>query len=178
MKKAFKFLSLCSVLFVQSAMAHVVLDEAVTLAGTSYRASVRVAHGCDASPTTAIQVFMPAGFQGAKPMPKPGWTVRVRRDKLAQPYASHGKTVTDDVVEVSWTAMGPDNALPDDWYDEFVFRGVPAQAGMLWFRVLQTCAKGSLDWSQIPAKGTSIQGLKAPAALLEVIPSGPATHQH
>jgi periplasmic copper chaperone A len=180
MKTFFKTLALCSqLLLVQSATAHVVLDDAVALVGANYRASFRVAHGCDASPTTAIQVFMPAGFQGAKPMPKPGWTLRVRRDKLTQPYSSHGKTVTDDVVEISWTANGPDNALPDEWYEEFVLRGgLPAEGGPLWFRVRQTCANGSLDWSQIPANGTSTRGLKAPAVLLEVIPSEPVAHQH
>ena len=46
----------------------------------------------------------------------------------------------------------------------------------MWFKVLQTCEKGTLDWSEIPASGTSAKGLKAPAALLEVLPSAPAGH--
>lgn len=161
------------------AFSHVVLADPAALAGTSYRATLRVGHGCDGSPTTAIKVFLPAGFQGAKPMPKPGWALRTRVEKLAQPYSSHGKTVTEDVVEITWTAAGRDNWLPDAWYDEFVLRGgLPEQAGPLWFRVLQTCETGHLDWAQIPAAGTSTKGLKAPAVLLELIPSGPAGHQH
>ena len=163
----------------QAGFAHVVLDEPAALAGTSYRASFRVGHGCNGSPTTAIKVFLPAGFQGAKPMPKPGWALSTRVEKLAKPYNSHGKTVTEDVVEIAWTANSKDNWLPDAWYDEFVLRGgLPAEGGPLWFRVLQTCENGSLDWSRIPASGTSTKGLKAPAVLLEVIPSGPAAHQH
>jgi uncharacterized protein YcnI len=163
-----------------AASAHVVLEEPVALAGSSYRAAFRVGHGCAGSPTTAIRVLLPAGVRGAKPMPKAGWTLAIRREALAQPYDSHGKTVRDDVVEVSWTANGPASYLQDGWYDEFVLRAtLPAQEGALWFRVLQTCEQGRLDWTEVPAHGTSTHSLKAPAALLEVLPSGPGGgHAH
>lgn len=161
------------------ASAHVVLEDQAALAGSSYRAAFRVGHGCAGSPTTGIRVFLPAGVRGAKPSPKPGWTLAVRREPLAQPYDSHGKTVREDVVEISWTASGPAHALLDDWYDEFVLRAtLPAQAGALWFRVLQTCASGQLDWADIPVQGTSTRGMKTPAVLLEVLPSGQAGHVH
>lgn len=160
--------------------AHVVLEEPAALAGSSYRASFRVGHGCAGSPTTGIQVYLPAGVRGAKPMPKAGWALTTRRAPLAQPYESHGKTVREDVVEISWTVQNPAQALPDDWYDEFVLRvTLPAQAGALWFRVLQTCASGQLDWADIPAQGTSTRGMKTPAVLLEVLPGGSASaHAH
>ncbi len=163
-----------------SAQAHVVLDESAALAGTSYRAAFRVGHGCAGSPTTAIKVFIPAGFSGAKPMPKPGWSLAVRLARLDTPYRSHGREVTEDVAEVTWTAQSRESALPDAWYDEFVLHGsLSAKAGPMWFRVLQTCESGSLDWAEIPATGTSTRGLKSPAALLEVIESGHAGgHQH
>ena len=163
-----------------SASAHVVLEDGAALAGSSYRASFRIGHGCAGSPTTGIRVYMPTGVRGAKPMPKAGWTLTTRRAPLAQPYDNHGKTVREDVVEVSWVANGPAQALPDDWYEEFVLRAtLPEQAGALWFRVLQTCANGQLDWAEIPAQGTSTRGMKTPAALLEVLPSGGASaHAH
>lgn len=160
--------------------AHVVLEEPAALAGSSYRASFRVGHGCAGSPTTGIQVYLPASVRGAKPMPKAGWALTTRRAPLAQPYESHGKTVREDVVEISWTVQNPAQALPDDWYEEFVLRAtLPAQAGALWFRVLQTCASGQLDWADIPAQGTSTRGMKTPAVLLEVLPGGSASaHAH
>lgn len=163
-----------------AAQAHVVLEEPVALAGSSYRASFRIGHGCAGSPTTGIQVYLPAGVRGAKPMPKAGWALTTRRAPLAQPYESHGKTVREDVVEISWTVQNPAQALPDDWYEEFVLRAtLPAQAGALWFRVLQTCASGQLDWADIPAQGTSTRGMKTPAVLLEVLPGGSASaHAH
>jgi uncharacterized protein YcnI len=163
-----------------AASAHIVLDEPAALAGTSYKAAFRVSHGCDGSPTTAIKVFMPAGFSGAKPMPKAGWVLTVRSGQLAMPYMSHGKQVTQDVTEISWTASGKENWLQDAWYDEFVLRGgLPEQPGAVWFRVLQTCETGQVDWAQVPASGTSTKGLKNPAALVETIESGHAGgHQH
>jgi uncharacterized protein YcnI len=159
--------------------AHIVLDEPAALAGRSYKAVLRVGHGCEGSPTTAIKVLVPAGFQGAKPMPKAGWTLSVTTARLAKPYDSHGKTITEDVAEITWTARSKDNWLPDAWFDEFVLRGgLPTAAGPMWFKVLQTCEKGRNDWVQVPHSGFSTQGLKAPAALLEIIESGPAGHQH
>ena len=123
---------------------------------------------------------LPAGVRGAKPMPKPGWTLAERRAPLAQPVTSHGKTVTDDVAEVTWTASTAQHALPDAHYDEFVLRAtLPAAAGPLWFPVRQVCEQGRIDWVQQPASGTAIDGLKWPAALLDVLPAEPASaHQH
>jgi len=175
-----KLIAVCAIATGAAAsFAHVVLGEPAALAGTSYRATLRVGHGCDGSPVTALRVMLPAGFTGAKPMPKAGWVLSLKSAKLAKPYESHGKTITEDVTEISWTAASKDYWLPDAFYDEFVLRGsLPATAGPLWFKVQQTCEKGSIDWAEIPATGTSTKGLKFPAALLDVIESGPAGHQH
>jgi uncharacterized protein YcnI len=124
-------------------------------------------------------VLIPPGFQGAKPQPKAGWVLALRREKLAQPYSSHGRQVTEDVAEITWTAASPDSWLPDAYFDEFVLRGtLPTEAAPLWFKVLQTCDKGRLDWTQLPASGTSTKDLKSPAALLELIPSAQTGHAH
>jgi len=161
------------------AFAHIVLAEPAALANTSYRATLRVGHGCDGASTSAIRVTMPTGFRGAKPMPKAGWVLSVKSAKLDQPYDDHGKPVTQDVSEISWTAASRDHWLPDAFYDEFVLRGLPVLAGPMWFKVLQTCDKASTHWAELPASGTSTDKLKNPAALLEVIPSEQAGgHQH
>lgn len=153
-----------------SAFSHIVLQDGAAAAGASYRATLRVGHGCDGAATTGISVTIPAGFTGAQPMPKPGWTVKTTTGKLAQPYTSHGKTFTEGVTEISWTASAPDNALPNAFYDEFVLRGTtPTQPGPLWFKVVQTCTQGVNNWVEVPTAGTSTKGLKSPAALLEVL---------
>ncbi len=166
-----------------SVFSHVVLEQQTASVGESYRAVFRVGHGCDGLATTGITVQIPPGVQGAKPMPKPGWTLTVRKEKLATPYSSHGKQVTDDVSEVSWTVASPEAALPDAFYDEFVLRaGLPASAGPLWFKVIQDCKDGDKAgrnaWTQVPLEDLSTKGLKSPAAPLNVQGKPAEAHQH
>lgn len=148
------------------ARAHVTLEVPQALAGTSYRAVLRVRHGCAGSATTALTVRIPPGLRNAKPMPKAGWTIAVRGDATG-------------ASEIRWAAASPANWLPDAYYDEFVLRGQkPAEPGLLWFKVLQQCETGQGDWSEIPAAGSDVRGMRAPAAPLDVLPDEHAGHEH
>lgn len=170
MKHAIKlFTLLAAILLIDNAAhAHVVLDQRTATAGSYYRGAFRVGHGCDGAATVAITIRIPGGVRGAKPMPKPGWIIERRVEKLALPYDSHGKTVTEDVVAITWRG-GP---LPDAFFDEFAIQTqLPATPGPLWFKVLQQCETGEIDWATIPASGTSTRGIKAPAVLLELLPA-------
>lgn len=160
--------------------AHTVLEYTVATAGQSYKATFKVGHGCGNSPTRQIVVDIPAGVQGAKPMPKAGWRLEVTHEKLAQPYTSHGRTITEDVSRISWTAKTPEDFLPNGHYDEFVLMGsLPAQAGMMFWPVQQVCEQGRMDWVEVPKPGQKLSDLKSPAAALELMPSaGTAEHQH
>ncbi len=168
--------------FCSIAQAHVVLGQPSAPVGSAYQAVLRVGHGCSGAATTGITVRLPEGFRGARPQPKPGWTLAVRRAALAEPYESHGRTVREDVVEVTWRAATLEAALDDAFYDEFNLRGsLPAQPGALWFKVLQTCGDSSVDWAEVPAGGESVQNLKTPALLLQVLPADgaqPQAHHH
>ncbi len=176
-----KIIAACALLAgAQGSFAHISLQDPAAAAGVSYRAAFRVSHGCDDSPTTSVQVMIPAGFQSAQPMPKPGWTIYTRMGKLEVPYESHGKRFAEGVLEIRWEANGIENALPASFYDEFVLRGTtPLKPGPLWFKVLQNCEQGGNAWVEVPASGSSTKGLKSPAALLEVLDvqkSGGGTH--
>ena len=155
-----------------SADAHVVLDQRTAPAGSYFRGAFRVGHGCDGSATVAITINLPEGVRGAKPMPKPGWTIERRVEKLTKPYDSHGKTVTEEVAAITWRG----GLLPDDFFDEFAVQmQLPETPGPIWFKVLQQCEKGEANWATVPASGTSTRGLKAPAVLLELVaPTAPA----
>lgn len=158
-----------------TAQAHVTLETPQAAAGAYYKAVLRVTHGCEGSPVTQVIVDIPAGVQGAKPMAKPGWRIEIDRAPLAQPYTSHGRTVTEDVAQVRFTG-GP---LPDNQFDEFALSvKLPDQAGPLYWNVTQVCEKGRIDWAERPAAGQSLHDLKAPAALLEVQPAEHAHHAH
>ena len=155
--------------------AHAVLTEQTALSGSYYKGAVRIGHGCEGSATTGVKLFIPSGFEGAKPQPKTGWSLKITKAKLAEPYQSHGKTVSEDVVAMEWVASSKDAALPDGAFDEFAFMTkLPEKAGPVWLRVLQTCEKGQNDWAEIPASGTSTKGMKYPAALLTLKAEGTA----
>jgi hypothetical protein len=156
-----------------SAYSHAVLADSSAIAGSYYKGAVRIGHGCDGSSTTGIKLFIPAGFEGAKPQPKAGWAVTVKKAKLAEPYVSHGKTISEDVVEIEWKANSKESALVDGAFDEFAFMTkLPEKSGANWLRVLQTCEKGQNDWAEIPASGISTKGMKMPAALLNIKAEG------
>jgi len=172
---------LCALLAAMSlaASAHTVLEYPVATAGQSYKATFKVGHGCGTSSTRQIVVDIPAGVQGAKPMPKPGWRLEVSRDKLAKPYTSHGRTVTEDVTRISWTAKTADDMLPNGHYDEFVLVGtLPEQAGTMYWPVQQVCEQGRMDWTDTPQPGQKLSDLKSPAAVLELMPGAGGAHAH
>jgi len=156
-------------LTLHAAHAHAVLDPPRAPAGSHYKGSIRIGHGCDGAATWRVAVTLPRGFQGTRPQPKPGWDLSTRRVKLEEPYTSHGKRVTEEVVEIVWEARGRKQFLRDDHFDEFSFTArLPEQAGAVWIPVTQTCEVGEIQWSQVPASGDSPRGLKTPAARLQL----------
>lgn len=164
--------SLTLLVAAQAALAHVTLENPKATAGEGYKAVLRVGHACTAGGmTTALSVLIPEGVSNPKPMPKAGWAVVVKKIKLAEPLVVYGRTITEVVQEVTWTAASKEAAISDDQYDEFIVRGtLPAKAGVLWWKTVQTCDNGKSEWTEVPAQGTSIKGLKGPAAPLEVLP--------
>jgi uncharacterized protein YcnI len=160
------------------AYAHVVLEQGQAEAGATYKAVLRVGHGCGESPVTELVVQIPPGVQGARPMAKPGWQIAVTRAPLAVPVTSHGRTVSEDVSQIRWSGGRLDAAQ----YDDFVLLArLPDQPGPLYWKISQICESGRADWVEVPAAGQTPRDLKAPAALLEVRPAAPAAapvHQH
>src|SRR5262245_39044219 len=106
-----------------AALAHVTLERPEAPVGASYKAVLKVPHGCRGSPTTAIRVRLPAGVVGVKPMPKPGWQLDIVTGKYPKAYNLRGAQVTEGVTEIGWSG----GKLADVHYDEFVFTSVIAE---------------------------------------------------
>ncbi|MBX3446447.1 MAG: YcnI family protein [Parvibaculum sp.] len=159
------------------ASAHVVLDQAEAAAGSYFKATFRVPHGCDGSPTTAISIAIPEGVISVKPQPKHGWTVTTEKAPYKQSYKLHGKTVTEGVIRVTWEG-GP---LADDMFDEFAFMTkLPddPEIMMIFFPVLQTCEKGATAWDEIAMPGTDPHSLARPAPMLHLDHGEGGGHHH
>ncbi|MBP2311712.1 YcnI family protein [Azospirillum soli] len=145
-----------------SALAHTTLEAKQAPAGSTYKAVLRVGHGCGDSPTTALRVQIPEGVVAVKPMPKPGWTLTTKEGQYAQAYDYYGEKLTKGVTEIAWTG----GSLPDAHYDEFVFRAkLPDQpvGTVIHFPVVQECEKGVHRWIEIPEPGKSPDDYKEPA---------------
>lgn len=108
----------------------------------------------------------------AKPMPKPGWELATVKDKYAQTYDYFGTPLSEGVTEIAWTG----GELPDDWYDEFVFRSRLAgfePGTVVWFPVVQECAGGVHRWIEIPEPGKTPDDYEEPAPGLTIIERPP-----
>lgn len=150
-------------LLLTAAQAHAVLERKEAAPNASYRGIVQIMHGCGGAATTKVTVTIPEGMIGAKPMPKPGWTLETTKGAYAKEYQSfHGK-VSEGVKSITWSGGN----LPDDQVDEFTFfvrvSDAFAPGATVFFPVDQTCERGAISWSEIPAEGEDAHALKSPA---------------
>jgi uncharacterized protein YcnI len=130
------------------AAAHISLENQQAPANSIDRAVFRVPHGCGEAATTRITVRLPEGFIQARPMPKPGWTLRV----TYRGEAPSGHGAIADAAEI----VREGGSLPNAHYDEFVIRmRLPDRRGeLVYIPVIQDCEGGaSTGWVQIPEAG-------------------------
>ncbi|RUW66527.1 MULTISPECIES: YcnI family protein [unclassified Mesorhizobium] len=169
-----KYLLTAGVLFAlgaDAALAHVTLETQEAPVGSTYKAVLRLPHGCEGKATTAVRVQIPEGVISVKPMPKPGWTLQTKKGKYEKSYQLYGETLTTGVKEVDWSGGN----LPDEFYDEFVFRAnltadLPV-GQMLYFPVVQECDGGAAArWIEMPAAGQEEDELENPAPGIKLLP--------
>lgn len=157
--------------FTAPVFAHVSLQVPTAAAGSTYKAVLQVPHGCDGAATTTIKVRLPEGFFAVKPMPKPGWTIETVKGPYEKSYEQHGATITEGVTTIIWS--GGD--LPDDFYDEFAFRGSLAadlpEGTVLSFPTVQICGSAEEAWIDV----TGDSAAEKPAPVLAITP---AQHGH
>ncbi|NTA84518.1 DUF1775 domain-containing protein [Agrobacterium tumefaciens] len=151
-------------------MAHITLETPTAKIGSSYKAVLRVGHGCEGKATTAIRVRLPEGVISVKPMPKPGWKIEKTQGEYAKAYDYYGQEKTSGVRELTWSG-GP---LGDDEYDEFVFRAYVTNAfkagQTVAFPIVQECVDGATTrWIEIPALGKVADDYEHPAPVLTIV---------
>lgn len=149
MKKTLTTVSL--LLCATFASAHVSLDPARVEAGTTYRGVLRVGHGCDGAATTTLDVQVPVGVSRVRALPKPGWQLLQTGN------------------EIVWTAERGKALDAKDKGEFGIEFEAPKQTGPVWFKALQRCQGASMNWADVPAQGTSTEGMKTPALLLQVM---------
>jgi periplasmic copper chaperone A len=170
MSRTFPGLAIAMVLVVavQPAHGHATLDHSEAPADSFFRTFINVPHGCEGSATLKVRVRIPDGVIGVKPQPKHGWELAIQKEKLKTPIVdSHGRTITEAVVEVIWTGK-----LLDENFDQFgMHMKLPNKPGeTLYFPTVQECERGVHRWIEIPAAGRSRGDYKEPAPFLKLLP--------
>ena len=156
------------------AKAHVVLKEATAQPRSYYVATFRVPHGCGVSPTIALRVTIPPEILIAKPMPKPGWHIKMTDESLPQPVTGEHKILTGRTAEITWSG-GP---LPSDYFDEFsIMVFLPARTGPLYFPTVQVCEEGEIRWVDVPSEGKTSKDMPFPAPTVTLVPV-PGSNEH
>jgi uncharacterized protein YcnI len=145
-----------------AASAHATLETTEAPINSTYKAVVRVGHGCEGEATLKLRVRVPEGMIAVKPLPQAGWDVETVSGPYARSYTLWGAEVAEGVTEIVWTGE-----LLDAHYDEFTFRGFISDAlpagETLYVPVVQECATKAERWIEIPAAGQSAHDLASPA---------------
>jgi periplasmic copper chaperone A len=146
--------------------AHASLEKSGAAPG-SFKAVLRIPHGCDGKPTDTIRIEIPEGYIGVKPMLKPGWTIAVETGDYAKSYQLHGEPMTSGVKSVTWSGGN----LPDGFFDEFLLLGTiagVADGDTLYLETTQKCGAEEIAWAEIPAAGQNPHELDHPAPAITI----------
>lgn len=154
-------------LFSSSVYAHAVLDNKIAESGSYFKATIRIGHGCDGAATNKVIVEIPEGLLIAKPQPKVGWKLEIKKRKLDKPFLLHGKKIIEDVYKIIWQG----GILNNEHFDEFSFVvKIGATPQDLYIPVKQECVNDKERyWHEIPEKGKKTYDYKSPAPKLTII---------
>ena len=144
--KGMKLLALTSLTFfsVNSANAHIIIEDMQGRAGYNEMFTLIVPHGCGADPTTAVRLKVPDGVKFVVPYKGDGWDVEITKRKLDKPMAGEGGPVTEVADEIIWKG----NSLPSEQLGLFRFMvGLPNTPGkVLYFKTIQVCGDKEDRW--------------------------------
>lgn len=146
-----------------AASAHVTVSPDAATAGDYSVLTFAFSHGCEQSPTTSLTIDVPEGVASIAPQIEPGWTI----DRVGGNEGIPAQIVytADTPIESGLRATV---TLQVNFADEVAGTTVA-------FPVLQSCADGATDWSEIADAGQDPHDLDAPAPTV-VVGAGTADH--
>ena len=153
-----------------AAQAHITLETAEAPVGSTYKAVLRVPHGCAGEADPQAPGKAPRGRDRGQADAQARLEARDRHRPLRQARRALRQPVTEGVPEITWTGE-----LPDAFYDEFVFRAAspptsrPARRSTS--RSSRNAPTASRGWIEIPAAGQDSEALENPAPGLTLLPA-------
>ena len=159
------------------AFAHVTVNPGEVPRGGFAELTFRVPNERDDASTTKLEVTFPAeqplAFVSVHPVP--GWTVKVDREKLAQPIETDDGQLSERVSRITWSG----GKIDAGQYENFSISGgpLPETGDKMVFKAVQTYSNGEVvRWIQESAEGQDEPENPAPALTLTApAAEGPAT---
>lgn len=135
--------------------------------------AVRVGHGCEGSPTTAVEVFLPKNSSSVKPAYSSELTISNTTREVSPPIIQHGVTINSTINSIKWEftkAPLPDNRFIDLFFQMRTPVYSETDGGKVYFPVIQTCQNGTVKWDMIPKSNE--EEPKSPAPLVTFSQAG------
>ena len=156
------------------AFAHVTAQPGAAEQGGYTVIDMRVPNESDTAGTIKLEITLPAEhpITGVRTTPVPGWTASMVKAPLAQPVEQHGRTITDAVRTVTWTAAPGTRIGPGEFVEFPLSLGpLPTDTDLLVIPAVQTYDDGEVvAWDQPPTDGPESE---RPAPTVRLTPGEP-----
>jgi uncharacterized protein YcnI len=152
------------------AFAHVTAQPGTAEQGGYAVIALRVPTESDTAGTVSLQVTLPTDhpITSVRTTPRPGWTANIAKAPLDPPIESHGRTITEAVHTVTWTADPGVRIGPGEFADFPLSLGpLPTGTDQFVLPAVQTYDDGEVvAWDQQPAADGSEPERPAPSVTL------------
>jgi periplasmic copper chaperone A len=159
------------------ALAHVTAQPGTAEQGGYAVIALRVPTESDTAGTVALQVTLPADhpITSVRTTPRAGWTATMTKAPLDPPVERHGRTITEAVRTVTWTADPGTRIGPGEFAEFPLSLGpLPEDTDRLLLPAVQTYDDGEVvAWDQPPAADGSEP--ERPAPVVTLTPAADAT---
>jgi periplasmic copper chaperone A len=152
------------------ALAHVTATPRTAEQGGYAVIALRVPTESETAGTVALQVTLPADhpITSVRTTPRPGWTATLAKAPLDPPLERHGRTITEAVRTVTWTADPGVRIGPGEFAEFPLSLGpMPTDTDQVLLPAVQTYDDGEVvAWDQPPAADGSEPERPAPSVTL------------
>jgi periplasmic copper chaperone A len=159
------------------ALAHVTATPQTAEQGGYAVIALRVPTESETAGTVALRVDLPTDhpITSVRTTPRPGWTATLTKAPLDPPVERHGRTITEAVRSVTWTADPGVRIGPGEFAEFPLSLGpMPTDTDQLLLPAVQTYDDGEVvAWDQPPAADGSEPERPAPSVALTA-PAGTA----
>lgn len=145
------------VMLTTPALAHVSVQPEGTAAKGGYATvNVKVPNERADASTVTVEVSFPTEYPLASVMPQPvaGWDIAVTKSKLDKPLTVHGKSITEAVSKVTWTATG--KGIEPGYFQKFPLSlgQLPENTDQMVLKAVQTYSSAEVvRWIEPPVAG-------------------------